>query len=78
MLLYWADRLDGVVCAARGDIVAALDLALDLARTRSSALDLPEPKRIDEAHLDAPPQPSPAHTCATRMKHEVIFTFRRQ
>src|SRR5947208_1778734 len=45
VLLYWADRLDGVVCAARGDVVAALDLALDLARTRSSALDLPEPKR---------------------------------
>src|SRR5439155_26684917 len=49
VLLYWADRLDGVVCAARSDIVAALDLALDPARTRSSALDLPEPKRIDEA-----------------------------
>jgi hypothetical protein len=48
VLLYWADRLDGVVCAARSDIVAALDLALG-ARTRSSALDLPEPHRIDEA-----------------------------
>jgi len=48
VLLYWADRLDGVVCAARGDIVAALDLALG-ARTRSFGLDLPEPKRIDEA-----------------------------
>jgi hypothetical protein len=48
VLLYWADRLDGVVCAARSDIVAALDLALG-ARTRSFALDLPEPGRMDAA-----------------------------
>src|SRR5712692_3417181 len=48
VLLYWADRLDGVVCTATSDVVAALDLALG-ARTTSSALDLPEPKRIDAA-----------------------------
>jgi hypothetical protein len=48
VLLYWADRLDGVVCTARSDVVAGLDLALGV-RTTSSALDLPEPKRIDEA-----------------------------
>src|SRR5437588_4669838 len=48
VLLYWADRLEGVVCTARGDVVAALDLALGH-RTRSLALDLPEPRHIDEA-----------------------------
>ena len=48
VLLYWADRLDGVVCTARGDVVAALDLALG-ARSDSLALDLPEPQRVDEA-----------------------------
>jgi len=48
VLLYWADRLDGVVCTARGDVVAGLDLALGH-RTRSLALDLPEPRRVDEA-----------------------------
>jgi hypothetical protein len=48
VLLYWADRLDGVVCTARGDVVAGLDLALGpLAHSR--ALDMPEPRRIDEA-----------------------------
>jgi hypothetical protein len=48
VLLYWADRLDGVVCTTRGDVVAALDLALG-PRATSSALDVSEPKRIDEA-----------------------------
>ena len=48
VLLYWADRLDGVVCAASGDVVAALDLALGH-RTRSLALDLAEPRRVAEA-----------------------------
>ena len=50
VLLYWADRLDGVVCTARSDIAAALDLALG-ARTTSSALELLEPRRIDEAQV---------------------------
>ncbi len=48
VLLYWADRLDGVVCTARSDIVAALDTVLGQ-RATSSAVDLPEPKRIDDA-----------------------------
>jgi hypothetical protein len=48
VLLYWADRLDGVVCTARGDVIAALEVALG-PRTTSSALDVSEPKRIDEA-----------------------------
>src|SRR5258708_26722546 len=48
VLLYWADRLDGVVCTARSEVVAGLDLALG-PRSSSSALDLCEPRRTDEA-----------------------------
>jgi len=48
VLLYWADRLDGVVCTARSDVVASLDLALG-PRATSSALDLPEPAHIADA-----------------------------
>jgi hypothetical protein len=48
VLLHWADRLDGVVCAAHPDIVAALDVALG-ARAASCSVDLAEPRRIDEA-----------------------------
>src|SRR5258708_12282703 len=58
VLLYWADRLEGVVCTARGDVVAGLDLALGH-RTRSLALDLPEPRRLAEAQ--APPEGIPHH-----------------
>ena len=48
VLLYWADRLDGVVCATLGDVVAGLDVALGN-RATSFALDVPEPRRVDEA-----------------------------
>lgn len=48
VLLYWADRLDGVVCTAHHDVVAALDVAIGT-RATSSALDLPEPAHIDGA-----------------------------
>jgi hypothetical protein len=48
VLLYWADRLDGVVCATRADVVAALDVALG-ARAESCALELVEPPRIEDA-----------------------------
>ena len=48
VLLYWADRLDGVVCTARSDIVAALDVALG-PRATSSSLELAEPQRMGDA-----------------------------
>src|SRR6202011_3205286 len=44
VLLYWADRLDGVVCTARSDVVAALDVALG-PRAASSSLEFAEPPR---------------------------------
>ena len=47
VLLYWADRLDGVVCTALNDVVAALDVCLG-PRATSGALDITEPRRIDE------------------------------
>ena len=48
VLLYWADRLDGVVCTARSDVVAALDVALG-PRATSASLEVAEPQRIDDA-----------------------------
>jgi hypothetical protein len=48
VLLYWADRLDGVVCASRRDLIAALDVALG-PRATSCSLILAEPHRMDEA-----------------------------
>jgi hypothetical protein len=48
VLLYWADRLDGVVCCARTDIIAALDAALGR-RATACPLDISEPQRFDEA-----------------------------
>jgi hypothetical protein len=47
VLLYWADRLDGVVCTTQGDVVAALDVALG-ARATSCSLEVPEPPRLAE------------------------------
>ena len=49
-LLYWADRLDGVVCTARSDVVAALDIVLGRGAPRSS-LELAEPASIDAAQM---------------------------
>jgi hypothetical protein len=48
VLLYWADRLGGVVCAARPDVIAALDVALGH-RATSSSLELAEPACIADA-----------------------------
>src|SRR6202011_5571654 len=48
VLLYWADRLDGVVCTARSDVIAALDVALG-ARAASASLGVAEPACIDDA-----------------------------
>lgn len=50
VLLYWADRLDGVVCTARSDVIAALDVALG-PRATSSALEVGEPYRMDDAQI---------------------------
>jgi hypothetical protein len=48
VLLYWADRLDGVVCAALNDVIAGLDLAFG-PRASSSWVDVAEPHRIEDA-----------------------------
>jgi hypothetical protein len=48
VLLYWADRLDGVVCATRGDVAAALEVALG-ASAASCSLDLQVAPTIDQA-----------------------------
>jgi hypothetical protein len=48
VLLYWADRLGGVVCCSRGDVVAGLDVALGPG-ARSAAVEVAEPPRIAEA-----------------------------
>jgi len=49
VLVYWADRLSGVVCATRSDVVAGLDVLLG-ARARSITFDAPEPAHIREAY----------------------------
>jgi uncharacterized protein YjeT (DUF2065 family) len=48
VLLYWADRLDSVVCTTRQDVIAALDVALGPQAT-SASLNVAEPLRIAEA-----------------------------
>ncbi|MGI9147392.1 MAG: hypothetical protein ACR2IK_12690 [Chloroflexota bacterium] len=48
VLLYWADRLDGVVCTTRSDIIAGLDVALG-PRATASSLELAEPASLDDA-----------------------------
>jgi hypothetical protein len=48
VLLYWADRLDGVVCTTHRDVVAALDVVLG-GRTNSSDLELIEQHCLDGA-----------------------------
>jgi hypothetical protein len=50
VLLYWADRLNAVVCTTRGDVIAALDVALG-PRAARARLEISEPKRVDEAQL---------------------------
>jgi hypothetical protein len=50
VLLYWADRLGGVVCTSRSDIIAALDVALG-PRAAWSSLEFAEPQRIEAAQV---------------------------
>jgi hypothetical protein len=48
VLLYWADRLDGVVCTALAEVAAALDICVGQ-HAASAAVEVAEPKRIDDA-----------------------------
>jgi hypothetical protein len=48
VLLYWADRLDGVVCTTHDDVIAGLDVALG-PRSTTCWVDVAEPSRIDDA-----------------------------
>jgi len=48
VLLYWADRLDALVCTTRGDVIASLDVILG-PRVASTRLELMEPRHTDEA-----------------------------
>jgi hypothetical protein len=47
-LLYWADRLGGVVCATRGDTIAALDVGLGR-RAASAGVSIAEPRHVADA-----------------------------
>jgi hypothetical protein len=48
VLLYWADRLDALICATRSEVIASLDVILGL-RVLSATLELSEPRHVDEA-----------------------------
>jgi hypothetical protein len=48
VLLYWADRLDGVLCTSHPDVIAAVDTILGSQAT-ARAVSLVEPARIEEA-----------------------------
>src|SRR6266567_4472573 len=50
VLLYWADRLGGIVCTSRNDVTAALDVALGPGAD-SISVDVPEPAPIADAQL---------------------------
>ncbi len=50
VLLYWADRLGGIVCTSRNDVTAALDVALGPGAD-SISVDVPEPATIADAQL---------------------------
>jgi hypothetical protein len=47
VLLYWADRLDGVVCTTRPDVVAALRVALG-SPTRATTLAVGSPPSLED------------------------------
>jgi hypothetical protein len=47
VLLYWADRLDALVCSTRQDVIASLDVLLGR-RVASANLELMEPRHTDE------------------------------
>lgn len=57
VLLYWADRLNGVVCTTQRDVVAGLDVALGQ-RASSVLFDVPEPASIDEAQANRQATPA--------------------
>jgi hypothetical protein len=48
VLVYWAERLDAVVCATRADVLAGLHVLLG-SRSRVAALELPRPPGTAEA-----------------------------
>jgi hypothetical protein len=48
VLLYWADRLNALVCATQSEVIAALDVLLG-ERVASCSVEVDEPVRIDEA-----------------------------
>src|SRR5579864_1354274 len=50
VLLYWADRLDAVVCTSRADVLASLAVALGAA-ARSTGVDLTEWPALEVAVL---------------------------
>ena len=60
VLLYWADRLDALVCTARPDMIAALDVALG-PRAATCSVDIHEPHRIDDAQVQR--EASAEHLC---------------
>jgi hypothetical protein len=51
VLIYWADRLDGVVCTTRGDVLAGLHVLVG-PRSRIAALDLATPPTTPGAVAD--------------------------
>jgi hypothetical protein len=48
VLLFWADRLDGVVCTTRTDVVAGLDVALG-PKASSRIFEVPVPRHVNDA-----------------------------
>ena len=58
VLLHWADRLDGVVCSAHADVMAALDVALG-PRAMTCSVSIAEPRSIDDAANFTAAMPSP-------------------
>jgi hypothetical protein len=76
VLLHWADRLDGVVCTAHPDVVAALDVALG-PRAASCSVELTEPSRIGDAQAArevARRQLEPAWAAVRRLNRRRVRT----
>jgi hypothetical protein len=48
VLLYWADRLDAVVCTSRDEVIAAVEVALGHA-VRAVPVELPEASGVEDA-----------------------------
>ena len=51
VLLYWADRLNAVVCTTRHDAIVAMDVLLG-PRRQAVVVELPEPGRVIEAQVE--------------------------